>query len=258
MARVLYIHWHESEAVARARPLVRAGHDVRICGSVREGSGLAKEPTDVLVVSLDRLPAHGREVAAWWWQAKKRQHIPIVFEGGKEEKVLAIRDLMPTAVFCGTGEIAGAVQQVLRHPPPPPAGKPPTGNPVSQPLVVKLGIKPGMRVCLLGAPRGYVKALDLPKGTNTSSRLVKDPDLVQVFATDLTALRRRFLTIRKAIGNHGAVWVSWPKQTSGVDTDINANLVRELAFGHGLVDNKICAVDETWSAMRLAPRRAPR
>src|SRR5690606_24685557 len=113
MASVFYIHWNETEVESRARALRRDGHDVRPRWSSEHSSLQSGALPDVLVISLDRLPAHGRAVAATWWGTKKRRHIPIVFEGGRGEKLDAIRDLFPTAIFCGTGEVVGAVRHAL-------------------------------------------------------------------------------------------------------------------------------------------------
>ncbi len=110
---LFYIHWHEMECVERTGALRRAGHTVRPHWSTSTPPALGKDDLpDALVISLDRLPSHGRQVAAWLWEAKKRQHIPIVFEGGAPDKTAAARKQFPKAVFCATGAVAAALEGV--------------------------------------------------------------------------------------------------------------------------------------------------
>ena len=93
MARIFYVHWNESEALERIAPLTKSGHDVRAHWSTGSSPSLKRELPDAVVISLDRLPSHGRAVAEWFWEAKSRRHIPIVFEGGKPDKVAVARFL---------------------------------------------------------------------------------------------------------------------------------------------------------------------
>jgi hypothetical protein len=106
MATVLLVHWHEAEGTERAKQLRAAGHTVRLHWSSEEHATWTDDPPEVVVISLDRLPSHGRAVAGWVWEAKKRQHIPIVFAGGKPDKVVATREQFPAAVYCANEELA--------------------------------------------------------------------------------------------------------------------------------------------------------
>jgi hypothetical protein len=93
VARILYIHWHPREAADRAKRLREGGHLVAVGTTGDRLRGAAKWGPEILVISLDRLPAHGRAVAAWWWESKSRRQFPILFEGGQDEaKVLATRE----------------------------------------------------------------------------------------------------------------------------------------------------------------------
>lgn len=103
--RVFYVHWQEAEAAARSRDLRAAGHTVTVHASTDMTPALKGNLPDVLVISLDRLPSHGRAIAEWMWEAKSRQHIPIVFEGGTAEKVEATRAKFPMAKFCASGKV---------------------------------------------------------------------------------------------------------------------------------------------------------
>jgi hypothetical protein len=106
MAKVYYVHWHEGEWQARVAVLSAAGHEVRGHWSAGETPRLGDELPDALVISLDRLPSHGRQIARWFWEARKRQTIPILFTGGKPDKVSVAREQFPQALFCTVGEVA--------------------------------------------------------------------------------------------------------------------------------------------------------
>lgn len=112
MARVFLLHWNEDEAEERAAPLRKAGHEVLVHWSTETTPGLKDALPDIAVISLDRLPSHGRAVAEWLWEAKKRQHIPIVFAGGAAEKVTATKAKFPRAVYCASPAIARTVARL--------------------------------------------------------------------------------------------------------------------------------------------------
>jgi hypothetical protein len=125
------------------------------------------------------------------------------------------------------------------------------------PLASKLGIKPGHRVALVDAPKGFAQTLgELPEGVTLHSSLPgKEPFDVIVFFTDRRArLCQRFAALAARLRPAGGFWVAWPKKASGVATDLTEDLVREVGLDAGLVDNKVCAVDETWSGLRFVMR----
>src|SRR5262249_14822618 len=120
------------------------------------------------------------------------------------------------------------------------------------PLPQKLGIKPGSTVHVVGAPAGYQKLLTpLPDRVKFGAKMTTATDVVQVFATDKARLQILVASVREQMRPDAALWVSWPKKTSGVATDVTEDIVREIAFPLGLVDVKVCAVDETWSGLKL-------
>ena len=123
------------------------------------------------------------------------------------------------------------------------------------PLVKKLGIKPDFDVAFVNAPANFAKQLDLPPGVNIKSLLKsKDLDLVVVFVTSQKALTSAFAQYSKRIKPAGMFWVSWPKKASGLQTDLNENMVRDIGLANGLVDVKVCAVDEVWSGLKFVFR----
>ena len=120
---------------------------------------------------------------------------------------------------------------------------------------MKLGIKPEARIAFLGAPDGFDQALgELPERVELRSRARGPLDVIVFFTTSSGELRRRFDTLARALDPAGALWVAWPKKSSGVETDLTESVVRDVALPKGLVDNKVCAIDETWSGLRLVIR----
>lgn len=113
MPQVFYVHWNEHEAGERAAGLAAAGYDVGIHWSDRQPPRLGDNLPDAVVISLDRLPSHGRAVAEWFWEAKKRRHIPVLFEGGRVDKAAVARQEFPDAQFCKTGQVPVALERLL-------------------------------------------------------------------------------------------------------------------------------------------------
>ncbi len=124
------------------------------------------------------------------------------------------------------------------------------------PLPKKLGIKEGQQVALLSAPKGFENALSpLPFGVTVREALKGKPlDVVVLFVTSRKRLEQQLAGVRKAMAPACGFWVAWPKKASGVVTDMTEQVVRDVALPTGLVDNKVCAIDETWSGLRLVIR----
>jgi hypothetical protein len=127
------------------------------------------------------------------------------------------------------------------------------------PLPRKLGIKPEARVALIGAPDGFTDTLgDLPPGVEVRTRLGGGFDVIVAFFVRQVVLERRLPRLRTALDQSGGLWLAWPKRGSGVATDLGDGIVRELGLAAGLGDNKVCAIDETWSGLRFVYRLADR
>jgi hypothetical protein len=121
-----------------------------------------------------------------------------------------------------------------------------------KPLVQKLGIKPGFRIFTVGAPAAYVDIVGaLPAGVTVATSARAPLDMVHVFATDAAGLAGKLGGYRAAIKPDGMIWVSWPKKSSGVATDLTDVVVRQTALPLGLVDIKVCAIDDTWSGLKF-------
>ena len=127
------------------------------------------------------------------------------------------------------------------------------------PLLQKLGIKPGLTVVTINAPTNYRRLLGtIPESVTFSDRLKPDSDLVHVFIRKRSELANRLPVLREKIADTGIVWVSWPKRSSGMPTDVTEDVIRDIALPLGLVDVKVCAIDETWSGVKLMIRRTNR
>jgi hypothetical protein len=119
------------------------------------------------------------------------------------------------------------------------------------PLAQKLGIAPDSRVVVLGAPKGFLPEVE-------ARRRLGPADVVVAFFTRRRDLERRLPALERAIFPAGGLWVAWPKRASGVATDLTEDALREVALPRGLVDNKVCAIDGTWSGLRLVWRKERR
>jgi len=119
-------------------------------------------------------------------------------------------------------------------------------------VVQKLGIKPGFRIFVDGAPVAYGDIVgELPDEVTVVSRPKAPLDVVHLFATEAAGLAGRLRKYRDAIVPDGMIWVSWPKKASGVATDLSDVVIRDTALKLGLVDIKVCAIDDIWSGLKF-------
>lgn len=125
------------------------------------------------------------------------------------------------------------------------------------PLPNKLGIKPGHRVACLDAPTTFLPSLgELPPDVVLENDVARagPRDVIVYFVRSQADLRSRFVAIARRLATDGGFWVAWPKRTSGVATDLTEDVIRAIGLDAGLVDNKVCAIDETWSGLRFVVR----
>jgi len=256
------ICWNPELAAQRKRLLearrfrVDAGqpHTSGLVGNIRD---LAP---DAVVIDLDRMPSHGRAVAAVLRQGKATRTVPIVFAGGAADKVARIRAELPDAAFAAWDGIAPAVRQAIAHPPAMPV-KPPAmmQSYAGTPLIRKLGIKEGMAVAAIAAPDGFEDLLgDLPEGAALQPRLRPGAAMAIWFVHSLREAAGAVDAIAARIAAlSGGAWIAVPKRSGKYRVDFTMNDVRTLCLEAGMVDYKICAVDADWTALKLAKRRKP-
>ena len=127
------------------------------------------------------------------------------------------------------------------------------------PLPQKLGIKPGMKVVALNPPPGHRKLLaSLPVEVSFTDKPGAGSKFVHLFVNERRTLEKELKRLRRLLDDAGVLWVSWPKKSSGVASDITEDVIREVCLPMGFVDVKVCAVDETWSGLKLMIRRENR
>ena len=123
------------------------------------------------------------------------------------------------------------------------------------PLVKKLGIKPGFRLIILNAPKNYGQTLgELPANVTVADTLVGPFDFIHFFITQREALVNEFPRLKQALAPDGMLWISWPKRSAKVETDLTEDIIRAVGLDNGLVDVKVAAVDEVWSGLKFVYR----
>jgi hypothetical protein len=214
-------------------------------------------PPAAIVIDLDRLPSHGRAVAAALRSSASTRGIPIVFAGGIEEKIAAAREELPDAVFAPWKKLAAAIRKALKAQPPNPV-KPRTHMEryTGAGLARKLGLQATIPCALIGAPEGFEETIDgLPEDFAFQSRIAADTKLliwfVRTSAEMIFAAERA--SLHMPVG--ASVWIVYPKRAGSLRCDFVATDVRESALAVGLVDYKICAVDDDWTGMKFARRK---
>jgi CheY-like chemotaxis protein len=256
VTRVVLIHWNADEGRERAERLRKAGFSIGFEPTTPASMKRAAErPPDAFVIDLSRLPSHGREVATRLRERKGTQNVPLVFVDGEKEKVDKVRRALPGAVFTSWSRVDDAVKRAIARPPKPPVGTSQRAGYSGTPLPQKLGIKPASTAGLIGAPDDFPKTLGvLPEG----AKLVRAPrnpvDLIVWFTTSRQGLAGNLARIARLAGT-GGLWIAWPKKTSGVPSDLTEDVLREVILPTGLVDVKVCAIDETWSGLKFTRRR---
>ncbi|MGH9815923.1 MAG: hypothetical protein ACRD6I_07590, partial [Candidatus Acidiferrales bacterium] len=277
MSRVRLVHWNEAEARERAKLLHAAGFEAAF--QLPAGPAFLRElrerPYAAVVIDLSRLPSHGRELAMSIRVQKSTRHLPLVFLGGDAEKVERIRGLLPDATYTEWSRVRTALRHAIAHPPAAPVAPASVlAAYAGTPLVKKLGIKPKSVVALVGAPAGFSKTLGaLPAGARLSTNSNCGCDLALWFTRTRREIERG---VRPLAARTGAapLWILWPKKSAGAGSsrlpaarrsanarasranfvrrkaaaqrsDLTQQIVREVAMARGLVDYKICAVDDT-------------
>ena len=123
------------------------------------------------------------------------------------------------------------------------------------PLLKKLGVKENAVMFVYNAPKEYFDWLSpLPKGVSVKSRAMGEMDFIHVFTPELSVFKKQFLECKKHLKKDGMLWISWPKKSSKMETDLDENVIRDFGLANGLVDVKVCAVDDVWSGLKFVIR----
>lgn len=247
MARVLVIHRDIAEAAERASRLCALGFDAAAYLSLgaRGFRGIRQNPPHAILIDLTRLPSYGKAMGVLLRQQKSLGLIPLVFVEGDPAKAAQVRAVLPDAVYTAWAKVEAAIRRAIRQAPREAAAPRDAGRP----LLTKLGIGAASRVAVLHPPEGF----ELP-GVRTQKQ-VGEADVVMLFLRSSAALGRELPELAGMMRKGRRVWVLWPKKASGTPSDLTMVRIREMASEFGLVDYKVCAVDETWSGMTLGKRR---
>ena len=258
MHRIFLIHWNEREGAARLDDLTRCGFEAVL--SEANGPACFRQMREIqpaaVAIDLSRLPSHGREVAVAMRNQKWSRTIPIVFADGDPAKVEKLRELLPDAVYAEWSGIRAALHEAIQNPPVDPAR--PTAMMESykaRPLVKKLAIKKNSKVHLIGAPEGFLETLgDVPEGADVREASRGRADLRIWFVRTLAELENGIDAAARNSQN-APLWIAWPKKLSRLVSDLKEQSVREAGLRAGLVDYKICSMDETWSGLLFSIRK---
>jgi hypothetical protein len=252
---VRLFHVKAEEAEALVTLMTDAGYNVFYPGA-RDPSPYAKikalDPAAV-VIDLSRNPTHARYVGTEIRRHKGLRHIPIVFVDGDQERVRMAKALLPDAVYTKRDRLKEALDLLE------PVSDPvvPSGTILSdRPTAEKLGIKANARVALIRPPVDYVRVIGaLPEGATLEEDPKEVLPLTLWFVSDVDEFLESLRAMRKLAGK-SRLWVVYPKQTATrKKTELTQNVIREAARSVGLIDYKICSVDDTWTGFALAVKK---
>jgi hypothetical protein len=249
-------HWNEEEAQELIALLAAAGYDVRYPGPSEASpySRIRAMEAFAVVLDLSRMPSHGRAVGAEIRRYKGLRHVPLVFVDGKEDAILRTKAILPDAVYTSREQLVAVLQDVrwLEDP------VVPKGGIVSdRPTAAKLGIRDGMRVALYDAPADYARTLGpLPRGATLEEVPRGACEVTLLFVRERDAFFQWLRRLPKLAAST-KLWVVYPKQSAKtkVDSQLTQATVREGCIGAGLVDYKVCSVDETWTGLCFALKK---
>jgi CheY-like chemotaxis protein len=256
MSRLRLIHWNAPEAARYQTLLKDAGHHVEYNPefSPQLMRDWRTSPPDAFVIDLSRLPSHGREIAIALRQSKATRAIPLVFCEGEEEKIAKTRTLLPDAVFCPFSRLKSTLGKLPVAASAPVVPKAMMDRYAGRTTAQKLGVRDGDRVCLLEASRDVTAVLGKLPDTVA---LVESPigaAVTLLFVTEPQELQRQLSELRSVAGQT-KLWVCWKKGKS-TENGVGERLVRETGISLGLVDYKICSINQVWSGLCFASKKA--
>jgi Protein of unknown function (DUF3052) len=253
---VRLFHWRAEEAKPLIAALRAEGYTVDYPGDKANGDWrtLRKSPPLAAVIDLTRLPSHGRWVAAEIRATKSLRHIPIVFVDGEPAKVEVIRKMMPDAIYTSRARLASALKK--SKPLADPVVPPRLMNRTDRTAAEKLGITAGARVALLDPPPDYLRVLGkLPADVAFEEEADGTASLTLWFVRDADTYLAGIDAMRKRAA-YSRIWVIYPKrQPGGAASAITQGYIRETALSVGLVDYKVCSVNEVWTGLLFTRKR---
>jgi hypothetical protein len=255
-SRIQLVAWGSDSD--KAATLKASGYDVALqlpggAGALRK---LAETRPAAVVIDLSRRPSSGRDMGIAIRSYKALRHVPLVFIEGERAKVTSIQKILPDATYTTWNRVRSALKQAIAAPPSEPTvPKSVFAGYEDTKLPKKLGIQPGTVVALVGAPKDFEKTLGhLPKDTVLRRNARSRADLTLWFTKSRKELEDRIdRMVRHA--KDGGLWILWPKKTSPLASDLSQPIVRKTGLATGLVDYKVCSVDETWTGLKFTVRK---
>lgn len=229
--------------------------DARPLRTPADLKAIGERPPTAVVIDLSRAPSQGRDFGLGIRAQASSRRVPLVFVGGDAARAAQVRALLPGAVCASDRDVAAAVREAIARPPTDGA-RPPSvlAGYAGTPLPRKLGIKPGTVVRLLNAPAGFEATLgDLPDGARVTRRGGRG-DITLWFVPRRRDLEEGIERVAGAV-TAGKLWIVWPKKASALASDVSQRDVRSAGLRQGLVDFKICAVDDDWSGLLFSRRK---
>ena len=252
MRRVRLFHWKANEAASLIKELKAAGHSVDYSEDLGTYWRGRRDLPDVFVIDLTRLPAHGREVAVALRGYKPSRHVPIIFVDGDVAKVDGVKRIIPDAIYTSREKLPKAIDRA----------KPPSTPLVPSQMMdryagrtaaQKLGIGKEMAVAVVDPPVDYAKVVGiLPEGARFDEDGGSDRKVTLWFIHDYGAFEAELPRMRQ-VAQRSRLWILWRK---GKLDGIDGNMVREGANQVGLVDYKVCSVNENWTGLVFALKKA--
>ena len=254
------IHWNAEEALPIAETLRSAGFEVEPFYDSRNAPAILRalrtRPPDAVVIDLSRLPSHGREVATALRGNRHTRQIPILFLDGAPEKVAIVREKLPDAAYSERARLVAALRNCIKERP---------ENPVvpmqmmdryaTRTAAQKLGIAAGSKVAVIDAPRDYARVVGvLPEDVEFDEGTWMDCAVTLWFVEQPEEFLAALPKMRRAAAV-SKLWVVWPKKAARKGSLLNENLIREMAIEGGLVDYKVCSINETWSGLCFALKK---
>ena len=265
MSRIRLLHWNATEASIYRDLLHTQRHHVEYDPEFRPGMmrHWRESPPDAFVIDLSRLPSHGREIAIALRQSPATRRIPIVFCEGAEDKVSRVRSDLPDAVFSIRSTLLSDLDRAIAQPPRDPVTpKAMMDRYAAKTTAQKLGIKESSMVALIDPPRNYLQVLgELPAGVDLttvdlSEETPASTPVTLCFLDNCDVLQPTLSRVRE-LARHTKLWMLWRKGVHKTSRGINERVLRENAIALGLVDYKICSVNEVWSGMLFAAKKNP-
>lgn len=258
MKTVFLFHREPDEVDRWISVLNKAGYRVEhVSVSPAALRSMKEKPPAAAIIDLARAPSEGRDVGIYLRHYKSTRGVPIVFAGGEPKKVAKVKDHIPDAVYTEWKTVERALKHAIANPPVAPVAPDSLLAGYSgTPLVKKLGIRSNSVLTLVDAPGDFYRLLKhMPAGVAVRERFSSNNGLIIWFVKSKKSLTGRVRDISKRVGDAG-IWIVWPKQTSRISSDLSQKSVRETGLNAGLVDYKVCAIDNTWAGLKFSVRKA--